>query len=312
MTLAPAEQQAVRWEVRLREAEAAPVLLDEFDRWRRACAANEQAWNALQLRLARMGGAGSHDAAALAYALRAPALQRRRALRSAFGLLVLGVGGWATHAGLRELGWGADWQSAVGERGTKVLADGTPLVCDAGSRIGLGGSVERPQLELYHGQLLVRSAAARRGALSVATVHGQLITAGAAFDIARMASRSIVSVCQGSVLLRLASGAEVAVAAGQSYYFDRHAARLAGLPFSAVSAWTRGICVADRMPVGELLERLARYRKGILRASQQVMAMSISGVFPLSDTERALLQLCDILPLRLRHYGSDVTVLTAA
>ncbi|MRW89681.1 DUF4880 domain-containing protein [Duganella sp. FT80W] len=308
MKLAPAEHQAVMWEVRLREGDVGATVLNEFDHWRTAEAANEQAWNNLQQRLSRFSERGTASAAA-ARALRAPSIERRRALRAAFGMLVMGVGAWG---GVRGLGLDADWHSGVGQRGEGKLADGTPLVFDANSRIYLSGSAASPRLDLRQGQVLLRSWRQRDGVLSVATAHGSVATGGAVFNVGRLHERSVVSVSEGSALLRPAGGAAVLVGAGETFFFDRHGAQAAELSFSAVSAWTRGVCVADRMPLAELLEIFGRYRQGLLRASGRAAAMQISGVFRLEDVERALLQVTDILPLRIQRYGRYLTVLNAA
>ena len=312
MKLAPAEHQAVLWEVRLREGDVGASVLNEFDHWRRAAAANEQAWNALQQRLSRIGGAHARDASAMAHALRTPATERRRALRAAFGLLVLGCGTWGIREGWHGLGLDADWQSAVGERGEGMLADGTPMAFDANSRIYLGGGGDNPLLNLQQGQVLLKSWPRHDEVLTVATTHGAVSTEGATFNVGKLYARSVVSVSSGSALLRPQDGRPVLVSAGETFYFDREGAQAAELPFGAVSAWMRGVCVADRMPLAELLDIFGRYRKGLLRASGRAASLQISGVFRLEDIEHALLQVADILPVRIGRYGSYLTVLSAA
>lgn len=313
MKLAPAEHQAVMWEVRLREGGVGATVLNEFEHWRTAEASNEQAWNALQQRLSRIGGGHAHDASAIKHALRTPATERRRALRAAFGVLALGCGTWVLREGVHGLGLDADWQGAVGQRGEGTLADGTPLAYDAHSRIYLSGSVASPVLDLQQGQVLVKSWAQRDGVLTVATSHGTLATGGAVLNVGRLHARSVVAVSAGSALLRPKSGPAVLVSAGESFYFGGSGGvQASGLSFNAVSAWTRGVCVADRMPLAELLEIFGRYRKGVLRASERVAALEISGVFRLEDIERSLLQVADILPVRIQRYGSFLTVLGAA
>ncbi|MYM22006.1 DUF4880 domain-containing protein [Duganella sp. FT135W] len=311
MKLAPAEHQAVMWEVRLREGDVGAAVLNEFDHWRTAAAANEQAWNALQQRLLRIGGARARDAAAVVHALRTPAVERRRALRAAFGMLALGCGTWALREGVHGLGLDADWQSAVGQRGESALADGTPLAYDADTRIYLGGSATSPVLDLQQGQLLVKSRGQRGGVLSVATEHGTVVTGGAIFNVGRLLERSVVAVSAGSALLRPKGGPAVLVSAGETFHFGRSGAHAAELSFNAVSAWTRGVCVADRMPLAELLDIFSRYRKGLLRVSGPAAKLEISGVFRLEDIERALLQVADILPVRIQRYGRYLTVLSA-
>jgi transmembrane sensor len=167
-------------------------------------------------------------------------------------------------------------------------------------------------LDLQQGQLLVKSWTQREGVLTVATSHGTVVTGGAVLNVGRLHARSVVAVSAGSALLRPKHGAAVLVSAGESFYFGSGGAQATGLSFNAVSAWTRGVCVADRMPLAELLEVFGRYRKGLLRASERVAALEISGVFRLDDIERALLQVADILPVRIQRYGSYLTVFGTA
>jgi transmembrane sensor len=300
------QRQAVMWEVRLREGDADDAELRAFERWRGATADNADAWDALQERLAQMGG-GSRGVA-MARALRAPSTERRRALRAAFGLLALGAGAWGAREGAHGLGLDADWRSAVGERGVGALADGTPLTYDADSRIYLAGSAATPVLDLRQGQLLLKSSPQSAGILTVSTTHGTVVSSGSVLNVGRLRERSVVSVGAGSVLLRPAGRAAVPIEAGQTFYFDRHGARASELSFAAASAWTRGVFVADRLSLAELLEVFGRYRTGLLRASGKAATQQISGVFRLDDIDSALLQVAAALPVKLTRYGRYVAV----
>ena len=304
-------QQAVIWEVRLREGDADDAELRAFERWRGATAENAHAWDALQERLARMGGGGaggSRGSSAMAHALRTPSAERRRALRGAFALLALGVGAWGVREGAHGLGLDADWRSAVGERGEGVLADGTPLAYDADSRIYLAGGATAPVLDLRQGQLLVRPSTPSGGTVTVATAHGAVVSSGAIFNVGRLRERSVVSVGAGSALLRPVGGTAVPIEAGQTFYFDHDGARASELSFAAASAWTRGVFVADRLPLAELLEVFGRYRTGLLRASSKAALHQISGVFRLDDIDGALRQVAAALPVKLTRYGRYVVV----
>ena len=316
-----ARRQAVMWEVRLRDGDAhgAAVTVQAFEHWLGANHANAQAWDALQQRLAQMGGrSGSRDSdsdagsAAMAGALRAPSDDRRRALRAAFGLLVLGVGAWGARSGYQQLGLDADWRSAVGQRGNTRLADGTAMAYDADSRIYLAGSARAPVLRLQQGQLLLAADAGSERAITVVTDHGAVQAGGAAFNVGRLRERSVVSVRSGTVIVRPDGHGQspLVLDAGQTCYFNRDGARASELSFAAVSGWTRGVHVADRVPLAELLEVLGRYRAGILRATGPAASRLVSGVFRLHDIDQALLQLADTFPVTIRRYGRYLTVLS--
>lgn len=303
-------RQAVMWEVRLREGDADDAELRAFDDWRCATVANARAWDTLQQRLARMGGAGGGTpaSAAMAHALRTPSTERRRALRAGFGMLALGLGAWGAREGAQQFCLDADWRGGIGRRGAGALADGTPLVYDAGSRIYLAGSAAAPSLELRRGQLLLKSAPRSQRVITVATEHGTVAASGAVFTVGRMRARSVVSLDAGRALLRPFAQAPVTIEAGQTFYFDRHQTRAGELPFAAVAAWTRGVFVADRLPLAELLEVFGRYHPGLLRASGKAAERQISGVFRLDDIEGALAQVAGALPVRLTRYGGYLAV----
>lgn len=317
-----ARRQAVLWEVRLRDsdADADPGVIHAFEHWLGASAAHAAAWDALQQRLAHMGGrsrgsggaGASLDHAAMAGALRAPSDDRRRALRAAFGMLVLGTGAWGARSGYRQLGYDADWRSAVGQRGNTRLADGTVMAYDADSRIYLAGSAAAPVLRLQQGQLLLAGAAGSGRAITVVTDHGAVQAGGAAFNVGRLRERSVVSVRSGTVIVRPDDHGQppLVLGAGQTCYFNRAGTSASELSYAAVTGWTRGMHVADRVPLAELLDVFGRYRAGILRATGPAAARLVSGVFRLHDIDQALLQLADAFPVTVRRYGRYLTVLS--
>lgn len=318
-------RQAVEWEVRLRDGQAAADAgidndgLRDFARWYAASAVHAQAWDALQERLARLGGrtgatlSGGGPDAAMAAALRAPSDERRRALRAAFGLLVVGVGAWGARAGYHQLGLDADWRGAVGQRGRTTLADGTAMAYDADSRIYLQsgtGAAGTASLHLQRGQLLLTPGALGASApLTVATAHGVVQADGAEFKVGRLRGRSVAAVRSGSAMVRPNGRAALRLQASQACYFNRDGARASDLSFAAVSGWTRGVHVADRAPLAELLDVFGRYRPGILRASDSAAARLVSGVFRLHDIDAALRQVAEALPVTVTRYGRYLTVL---
>ncbi len=76
----------------------------------------------------------------------------------------------------------------------------------------------------------------------------------------------------------------------------------------AADAWSRGMLVADRMPLAQLL-----YRSGYLGVDKRLADLPISGSFSLRDTDLALDALTASLPVRIkRHSDGWVKVVSAA
>ncbi|MBB3220211.1 FecR family protein [Pseudoduganella umbonata] len=301
-----AERTAIDWEVRLRDPDQDDRALAAFRQWHDGAPEHAAAWASLQDRLGRMRGPRAGDGIAMARALRHPVEERRRALRAGFGMAMLavsGAGGWKL---ANELGYDATWRSGVGEHGAATLADGSALRFDAGSRIDLarasrtGGPAGAPiRLHLRQGQLLVSC----RGPLTVAVAGADIGCDGAELCAGRLGRRGIVAVRGAGASLRLPGRAPVALASGTAYTFDGDGAEASPLSFNAATAWTRGMLVADRLPLPDLAEAFGRYHRGILRVRGAAAEHVISGVFRLADLEGALRQVAGVLPVQVARYG---------
>jgi transmembrane sensor len=293
-----AERTAIDWEVRLRDPAADERALHAFRAWHDGAAEHAAAWASLQRRLESMGGGGGHGAA-VARALRHPVEERRRALRTGFGMALLAVTGAGSWKLAHELGYDATWRSGIGERGTAMLADGSPLRFDAASRSDGPRAGARRRLHRRPGHLGGRA----RAPLTVA-VHGAGIDCeGAELCAGRLGQRSIVSVRGGSARLRLPGSEPMALASGETVTFDGAGAATSPLSFNAASGWTRGIFVADRLPLPDFVDALGRYHRGILRTAGAAAGHVISGVFRLDDQEGALRQVAGALPVKVARYG---------
>lgn len=304
-----AERAAIGWEVRLRDPAAEPRVPDAFRTWHDDAPENAAAWASLQRRLGQMAGHGG-GGMAVARALRHPVEERRRALRAGFGMALLavsGAGGWKL---AHELGYDATWRSAIGEHGAATLADGSALRFDAATRIDLRDAVahvapggpagaSRPHLHLRQGQMLVRA----RGPLAVSLAGADIVCDGAELCAGRLGRRGVVAVRGAGALLRLAGRAPVALASGAAYTFDGTGAHASPLSFNAAAAWTRGMLVADRLPLPDLAEAFGRYHRGIVQVRGAAAGHVVSGVFRLADLAGALRQLAGVLPVRVARYG---------
>lgn len=300
-----AEREAIDWEVQLRHDTHDADALRAFAAWH-AVPAHAAAWAALQHRLGRMGGRASLDAAAIAQALRSPVADRRRALRAGFALGAVVLTGWGGLRAAHSFGLDADWRSDIGERGAGTLADGTPLRFDAASRIDLGGSTAAPHLRLRQGQLLVRA----RRPLSIGAGGATVATDNATLAAGRLGRRTVVAVTGGAATVHPADGIPRRLDAGQAACVDADGVQPSLLSFAAATAWTRGMLVADRLPLPDLLDAFGRYHPGLLRAHGAAAGRSVSGIFRLADLDGALRQLAAALPVRIERYGGLVTVVS--
>lgn len=298
-----AERAAIGWEARLRGGAPDPDALRDFAAWH-ALPAHAAAWDALQRRLASMGRGDAAHAHAVAQALRTPAQGRRRALRAGFAAGVVACTGWGGLHARHALGLDARWRSGTGQQGVGTLADGAPLRFDAATRIDLGGDGATPRLHLRQGQLLVQA----RGPLALRAGGVALVGTGALMAAGRVGQRTVVAVHGGAATLYPEHGRPRRLDAGQAVHVDAAGIHASPLSFAAVTAWTRGMLVADRLPLPDLLDALGRYHAGLLRAHGAAAQRRVSGVFRLADLDGSLRQLAAALPVEVERYGRFLTV----
>jgi len=313
-TEAGSARGAVEWEVRLREGELDARELAAFEAWQRD-EANGRAWAALQTRLARMRPGGAAERAAAAEALRVPSAQRRKLLRAGFGGVALALAGVALREGVHRLGLDADWQSAIGERRTVSLADGSQMTIDAGSRVyrvnrsDRGAASGDRVLRVSAGQVLVHMRASHAGLLrSIETEHGVVQTEGGTINVGRIYRHSVVAVGKGEAVVLQPGRPALRVAAGESVAFSSDGARRLAQSFDLVSAWTRGIFVADNVSLDALVDVFNRYEPGVIRVTGEAGEARVSGVFLLGDIPRALTQVAESAPVQLTRVGPYLSV----
>ncbi|VVD80409.1 iron dicitrate transport regulator FecR [Pandoraea capi] len=227
---------------------------------------------------------------------------RRRALRVFGGVITLAGAGYTLR---RSPMWDtvvADYATGVGEVRQVTLADGTRLWLDTVSAVDVRFSPGERRIALRRGRICVETGAARHGTpLVVATRQGEIRDIGTRFTVRDDGNRAQVAVFDGIVLVQPTDGARSQrLDAGQAASFsstDIDPADASATFDENAAAWTRAQLIVERMRLGDLVDTLARYRRGILRCDAAVADLRVSGVFSLADTDRALSSLAVGLPV---------------
>ncbi|OEZ67603.1 fec operon regulator FecR [Janthinobacterium sp. HH103] len=304
VVIAPAiVQQAAQWMARLWSDDASDEDRVACARWCDAHPHHAIAWQRLQ---AFEGKLHSLPRDAARHALREPApaayLSRRRALKLLAVLLPVG--------GMAYLLRGTEaWQVATAGHGTAtgeireiILPDGTRVMLASASAIDVRFDASERLLVLRAGEILVTTAhdPAQRP-FRVQGRHGTVRALGTRFTLRQDEYTSRVAVFEGAVEIRLAHapGNAVGVATGYSAIFSADIVQSAAPVPASAAAWSKGVLVADNMRLDALIAELARYRPGLLRCDPAVASLSVNGVFPLRDTDRALHNLALALPVQI-------------
>ncbi|WP_088155829.1 FecR domain-containing protein [Achromobacter xylosoxidans] len=272
--------------------------------WRSRSAAHEQAWLRAERLLGTLGGVPA--------ALAMPALDRPRSRRAALAklaaLLAVAPAAWSAWRWSETEGWTADIRSATGERREIRLDDGTRLVLDTASAIDVRYDAGQRVVLLRAGEIYIETAGDPRP-FEVHTRDGRLRALGTRFSVRLQDGATRLAVQEGAV--RVATDHDTLVLnAGQQTAFSVRGIAPAAASDPAAIAWTRGMLLADGMPLGALVAELSRYRKGVTRCDPAVAALRVSGAFPLSDTDRSLAMLAATYPVTVasRLGGYWITV----
>jgi transmembrane sensor len=308
MSLEPAIQQAIEWEVRLRDEQSSVSERERFEAWRQADPANDAAWNHLQVRLGKLASLRDASGVAVSSALRQPDRTRRNLLKAGAGvasLLLVGVG---TRQLVQSYALDADYHNSGTNPEHLALGD-VALTLGSSARI----YTRTPQdggIYLASGQILADGRAAASSFLKVSTREGSIEARGAQLSVDTLRRHTVVAVQGADAVFHVRGGTPIRLTNGATWSISQgRAIRMPETP-GDIFAWTTGTLVVLDRAVPDLIETLGRYYSGYIRFPESVLSRHISGVFPLDNVESALHQLADALGLSLTIYGRALAIAT--
>lgn len=299
--------------------------------WRTASPDHEWAWQrvmAMGARLQPLSPQRTHRTSTAILSTAASKAGRRKAIKQ---LACAAIGGAAGLVVWRQsdtapvwlAAWGSDIRTGTGERRNLELPDGSRLQLNADSAVSIAFSAVERTVRLISGELYVHSAPLppdRSLPLRLTTRHGRIEAGEARFGVRQREHLATgLFVDGGRVEVGLARAgtpaATRAVRAGESMVFEGDRLGEPQASRAATTAWTRGMLIAQDMPLGELLAELSLFRSGYLGCDPAIASLRINGTFPLrsaEDTDRALRMLVAEHALAARYVTRYWTRLSAA
>ena len=300
-------EPASLWMARLWSDEAGEAERAACARWRAAHPDHERAWRRLEALDTRLRSVPADLAGPVLGSRSTPrAGGRRRALKVlGLGASVAGLAAALHHREEAAALW-AMHRTATGEIEQIRLPDGSDVVLGPATALDLDYVEHERRLLLRRGEVLVSTAATHRAGdwpLCVACPEGTIAALGTRFMVRREQAGVRVAVFEGAVDIRPARATvpPLRVSAGRQTVFDEDRIDAPRIVSPDAAAWTRGVLVAESMPLGELVAELARYRRGVLRCDPAVARLRASGIYSLRDTDRALDSLARVLPVSVRR-----------
>ncbi|PVX38361.1 FecR family protein [Janthinobacterium sp. 78] len=293
-------EQAADWLMQLHSGAASAQQRLACERWRASDPEHARAWQRAEALLGKLGG--------LPPELAMPALDRSReldrssarraALLKLAALLAVVPGAWLL---MEQQGWRHDYRTATGERRDIVLADGSRISLNTATTLDVQFDGAQRLLTLRQGEIAVQTAAdAQRRPFLVATAEGRLEALGTQFSVRQDDGRTLLAVRESRVRVRARSGAQHIIPAGRQVAFTAAAIGEPAALDGGALAWQRGMLLADDMRLHDFALELGRYRPGIVRCDPRVANVRVSGAFPITDTDAALVMLVSTYPLAVR------------
>lgn len=302
-------EQAAQWFALLRSAELSQQQHSQWQHWLAADEAHRIAWRYVERigqRFEPLQGLSSTRPAVAAYQRATTKLLRRRQVLT--GVLAMAGAGALTWVGGRQSGWvdltalwRADHRTTTGEIRQIELADGTLVWLGTASALEVDFQPRRRCLRLLAGEVLVQTAADPARPLSVETTHGVARALGTRFNVRLDDAQTALAVFEGQVEVRLSAGDQLLLHAQQQLNFRRDAFGRVDRADPAREAWSRGVLIAQDVPLADVIAELRRYQRGYLGLAPEVAELRVVGSFPLRDPERSLAMLESVLPVRVRH-----------
>lgn len=231
-----------------------------------------------------------------------PRKPRKAKVIAALLVLALAGGYWADPAYQRE-----QYVTDYGERKALELADGSHLTLDSNTRLTVSWHVRSRRVELHQGQALFDISHTWTRPFQVRSGQVEINVLGTLFNVTRTLPSVRVTLLRGSVDVRsqqqavhLAPGEQVEARGGQLQ-------SVVTADTQAATSWQANRLVFDRMPLGEVLEVVQRYRRAPIRLDDQSLAgLPITGVFDSGNVETLLKLLPSILPVAVAKDADGV------
>jgi len=310
VTTDPVAQAAIDWWVKLQSGEGGADTVDACSRWREADSRHDAAWMRLEgfahaVRDIPSDFAHAHlvGTSAAGVDKTARGRQRRALLKGMAGVAVLAGSGMAAHEWTPWQRWVADYSTSVGERRRVMLA--ADIQMDLASDTAVSSALRngQRQLTLLRGQMGI-SVQHADGSIPLLVNVGEshVEAVNARFSLLRQSSGMRLDIYEGSLRVdTLEAGARL-LSAGTALYRQQGAWH-EGPAQQNGAAWIEGLLVANDDRLSVVVAQLARYRRGVLSVSPEIEGLSVSGVFPLDDTDRALDMLAHALPITIKRWG---------
>lgn len=315
--------EAAEWFARMRGPEAERHRA-AFERWCDAEPGRRAAYDRLALRWEQAALVGLTPSGRQHVPMRQAPPRRRTVIRyaalaaslvavAAIGALLLAAP--LGRAPLRQaMAPARELATPVGTIQRMVLADGSTVILDTGSRIRVAFDATRRGVEVLAGRIRFQVAHDAARPFVVAAGEGEVVATGTLFDVSLVGSRPQVRLLEGAVEVRAGrrdgTGASIVrLAPGQGMALgDARARPLPGSPVE--DGWVDGMLAYEKAPLRIVIADANRYsRRQIVLAKPELGDRAVTGAFKVGDPLATAQGLAATFGLRVAREGEGTILL---
>ncbi|ROM66003.1 iron transporter [Pseudomonas brassicacearum] len=230
---------------------------------------------------------------------------RRQMLKLLLLLAGTGYVGWNLQEHTRLTSVWANYKTAVGQRRTLDLADGSRVHLNTETAIDVSFDAHRRLIRLFSGEILVQTGKRKDARpFFVETGDGRIEALGTRFTVRQLSDATRVGVLEDrvSVAPGEALGSAGILKAGEQADFNGQGMGAIHAYPSSQAAWVNGQLIVLNTPLGDVIEELGRYRPGVLQCQERARHLRVSGTLRLDSTDAVLANLQASLPIQVRYF----------
>lgn len=199
--------------------------------------------------------------------------------------------------------------TAIGERQTDVLADGSRVTLNTDSAIEVRFTRGRRNVDLQRGEAQFEVAHDASRPFVVRTGMGTVTALGTRFQVRRDADDAVVTLLQGSVAVTQGPDRRTLVPDEQARLSDKGGIAVRTVDPAQVSGWLDGWLHFDDATLGEVVAEANRYSPRKLRLADPALArLRLQGNFRTGDTASIAAVAAALLPVRVEERGSEIVL----
>jgi len=334
---------ATEWLLRIERLPLSEVEQAELEAWLAADAGHQAAWRAVKLATALVDQNAGHDSM---MALRAAALAAKPETRfrrgwpiaACLALAIASGASWlalgdrvsvapgsnrASGAGYVATNAGA-YATAVGERSTFSLSDGSTVTLDTNSELKVDYRAHERGVRLIRGQALFDVAKHNKAPFRVYAANQTVTAVGTRFNVrvdeSGGAKSLHVALIEGVVKVSprpfvgppRPSAKDVTLSAGELMEVrEGEPIKVAAADTDRLSSWRTGVLAFDDAPLNEAVAEMNRYTtRPIVLTSERLASYRLSGVFRTGDPRRFGETISELFPIEVSDGASGETLLS--